>query len=125
MINKAILVGHVGQDPEVKHIDSGDAVCSFSLATSEKWNTKDGEKKERTEWHNITLWRRQAEVAGEYLRKGSKVYIEGSIRYEKYQDKDGNDKYATKIVGQRMIFLDSKGSKKQDNTPLTDDDLPF
>lgn len=109
-INKVILVGNLGQDPETRYMPSGGAVCSFSVATSESWTDKQsGQKQERTEWHSISVFGRLAEICGEYLKKGSKVYIEGSLRTDKYQDKQtGQDRYSTKIVAREMQMLDSR-----------------
>ncbi|MCK4950941.1 MAG: single-stranded DNA-binding protein [Gammaproteobacteria bacterium] len=105
-INKAIIVGNVGQDPEVKYMPSGSAVAELSVATTESWKDKQtGEKQERTEWHRITFFGKLAEIVGEYVRKGSQVYVEGSIRTEKWQDKSGNDRYTTKIIANEMQML--------------------
>ncbi|WP_324317848.1 single-stranded DNA-binding protein [Povalibacter sp.] len=109
-INKVILVGNLGKDPEVRYMPSGKAVTSFSIATSESWTDKStGDKQERTEWHNIVLFDKLGEIAGEYLRKGSQVYIEGSLRTRKWQDKEGKDRYTTEIVGRDMQMLGSRG----------------
>jgi len=98
-INKVILVGTCGKDPETRYMPSGGAVTSISIATNESWkDKKTGEKQERTEWHNVTFFNRLGEIAGEYLKKGQQVYIEGSLRTEKWQDKSGNDRYTTKII---------------------------
>lgn len=105
-VNKAIIVGNVGQDPEVRYMPSGSAVAEVSVATSEQWKDKQsGEKQERTEWHRVTFFGRLAEVVGEYVRKGSQIYIEGSIRTEKWQDKQGQDRYTTKIIANEMQML--------------------
>jgi len=110
-VNKVILVGNLGKDPETKYMPSGDCVCNFSLATSESWNDKQsGEKVEKTEWHNIVMFRRLAEIAGEYLRKGSQVYIEGKLKTRKWQDKNGNDRWTTEIEAREMQMLGSRGS---------------
>jgi single-strand DNA-binding protein len=110
-VNKVILVGNLGADPEVRYLPSGGAVTNITLATSESWKDKQsGQTQERTEWHRVVLFNRLAEIAGEYLRKGAKVYIEGSLRTRKWQDKNGQDKYTTEIVGSEMQMLDSKGS---------------
>lgn len=106
--NLVILVGTLGRDPETKYMPSGNAVTSFSVATSESWKDKSGEKQESTEWHNITMFGKLAEIAEKYLKKGSKVYLEGKIKTEKYQAKDGTDKYITKIVCHELQMLDSK-----------------
>jgi len=105
-VNKAIIVGNVGQDPEVRYMPSGSAVAELSIATSEQWKDKtSGEKQERTEWHRVTFFGRLAEIVGEYIKKGSQVYVEGSIRTEKWQDKQGNDRYTTKIIANEMQML--------------------
>lgn len=109
-VNKAILIGHLGKDPEVRYMPSGEAVANVTLATSETWKDKNGEKQEKTEWHNIVFFRRLAEIAGEYLKKGSQVYVEGRITTEKWQDKEGKDRYTTKIVASEMKMLDKKSS---------------
>ena len=109
-INKAILIGHVGQDPEVKYMPSGKAVCNISVATTESWNDKNsGEKVEKTEWHRVVLFHRLAEIAGEYLRKGSQVYVEGRLQTRKWQDQSGGDRYSTEIVANNMQMLGGKG----------------
>ena len=140
-VNKAIVVGRLGNDPEVRYAASGSAVANISVATSEQWKDKNsGEKQERTEWHRITLFGRQAELAGEYLKKGSQVYIAGRIETSKYQDKEtGSDRWSTKIVAREMQFLDSRGGggdsqsassaspPQRDSGPSGDfdDDIPF
>jgi len=109
-INKVIIVGNLGVDPEVRYLPSGGAVTNISVATSEGWKDKEsGEMKERTEWHRIVFFNRLAEIAGEYLKKGSKVYVEGRLQTRKWQDKDGADRYTTEIVASEMQMLDSKG----------------
>ena len=140
-INKVILVGNLGQDPEVKYTAGGAAVTTLSLATSESWKDKDsGQDQERTEWHRVVLWRRLAEIAGEYLKKGSKVYIEGQLQTRKWEQ-DGQTRYTTEVIGRDMQFLDSRGAGSQDNSyndmnqdmgsqdvpdsGITDDDIPF
>jgi single-strand DNA-binding protein len=141
-INKVILVGNLGQDPEVKYTAGGAAVTTLSLATSESWKDKDtGSDQEKTEWHRVVLWRRLAEIAGEYLKKGSKVYIEGQLQTRKWEQ-DGQTRYTTEVVGRDMQFLDSRGGSSSDsssyedtsqdtgsqNLPdsgITDDDIPF
>ena len=110
-INKVILIGNLGKDPEMRSMPNGEPVTNFSIATSESWKDKaTGEKKERTEWHNIVIYRRLAEIAKQYLHKGSKVYIEGSLRTRKWQDKEtGKDRYTTEIIANEMQMLDGKG----------------
>lgn len=107
-INKVILIGNLGQDPELRYMPQGGAVANFTIATSESWTDKaTNEKKEQTEWHRIVIYQRLAEIAGEYLRKGSKVYIEGKLKTRKWQDKDGSDRYTTEIVANELQMLDS------------------
>ena len=111
-VNKVILVGNLGNDPETKYTPSGSAITNLSVATSESWKDKQtGEAQERTEWHRVVGFNRLAEIMGEYLRKGSKVYIEGQLRTRKWQDKDGNDRYTTEIVARDMQMLDSRGEQ--------------
>lgn len=104
-VNKAIIIGNLGADPEVRYMPSGDAVANLSIATTDKWKDKDGEKQERTEWHRVNAFGRLAEIMGEYLKKGSQVYIEGSIQTRKYTDKDGVEKYSTEIRATEMKML--------------------
>jgi single-strand DNA-binding protein len=105
-INKVILVGNIGKDPETRYMPNGKAVTNFSVATSESWTDRtSGDKQERTEWHNVVLFEKLAEIAAEYLKKGSQVYIEGSLRTRKWQDKEGKDRYTTEIVGRDMQML--------------------
>jgi len=109
-INKVILIGNLGQDPEVKYMPNGGAVTNVTVATSETWKDKNtGEQKENTEWHRVVFFRRLAEIAGEYLKKGSKVYIEGRLQTRKWQDQSGNDRYTTEIIANEMQMLDSRG----------------
>ena len=143
-INKVILVGNLGQDPEVRYLEGGTAVANFPLATSENYTDRSsGEKKTITEWHNVVLWRGLAEIAEKYLKKGNQVYIEGKLRTRKWQDKDGHDRYTTEIVGDSMQMLGRKddnsssdtaqqskssgtsSSAQIDNEPSETDDLPF
>ena len=107
-VNKVILVGNLGKDPEVRYLDSGVAVANFSLATTENYKNKQGEKVSQTEWHNIVLWRGLAEVAEKWLKKGSSVYIEGKIRTKKWEDKEGNTRYNTEILADNMTMLGNK-----------------
>lgn len=104
-VNKAILIGNLGKDPEIRHLEGGVAVARFPLATSETFKDRNGDRQERTEWHNIVLWRGLAEIAEKYLRKGQSVYIEGRIRTNNYQDKDGIQRYSTEIVADNMTML--------------------
>lgn len=140
-VNKVILVGNLGKDPDLRFMPNGDAVCNFSIATTENWKNKDGQKQEKTEWHNIVLYRKLAEIAGEYLKKGRPVYLEGRLQTRKWQDKDGADRYTTEVVADQMQMLGSKDSNeapaKPASTPQTGsyeadggfdtmpDDIPF
>ena len=113
-INKVILIGNVGQDPEVKYMPSGGAVTNISVATSESWKDKNtGQPQERTEWHRVVFFNRLGEIAGEFLKKGSKVYIEGSLRTRKWQAQDGTDRYTTEIVANEMQMLDGRSGDNQ------------
>jgi single-strand DNA-binding protein len=146
-VNKVIIVGNLGADPDVRYLPSGGAVTNISVATSESWKDKDsGQTQERTEWHKIAMFSRLAEIAGEYLRKGSKVYIEGSLRTRKWQDKNGQDRYTTEIIANSMQMLDGRGTSQggepagmpaaqyESSAPMAadqslpndfDDDIPF
>jgi single-strand DNA-binding protein len=137
-VNKAILIGNLGKDPELKYTPSGKAVASFSLATTERWTGQDGQKNEATTWHNIVAWGKQAEIMKEYLAKGKQVYIEGRIDNRSYEDKEGNKKYISEIVVTNFQFLggrpsEDKGSSGGGTAPMpeastasaNDDDLPF
>lgn len=110
-VNKVILVGNVGKDPETRYLEGGTAVCSFSLATSETYRNRDGEKVTNTEWHNVVLWRGLAEVAEKYVRKGSQLFIEGRIRTRSWDDRDGNKRYTTEIVGDNMQMLGKRSDE--------------
>lgn len=134
-LNKVMLIGNLGKDPEVRYTASGQAVASFNLATSEKFKNKSGDWEERTEWHRVTLWARLAEIAGEYLSKGKTVYIEGRLQTREYE-KDGIKRYTTEIVGEKMQMLSPKGERRGDSSagpaaggydepPFQDDDIPF
>ncbi len=107
-VNKVILVGRLGKDPETRYMTNGEAVTNVTLATSENWKDKNGEKQEKTEWHNLVFYRRLAEIAGEYLKKGSQIYVEGKLQTRKWQDKEGKDRYTTEIVINEMQMLGSK-----------------
>jgi len=116
-VNKVILVGRLGKDPETRYMPSGEAVTNATLATSETWKDKSGEKQEKTEWHNLTFYRRLAEIAGEYLKKGSMIYVEGKLSTRKWQDKDGKDRYTTDIIVGEMQMLSGKsGSSSYEST---------
>ncbi|BBL72096.1 single-stranded DNA-binding protein [Methylogaea oryzae] len=109
-LNKVILIGNLGADPEVRYMPNGGAVATLRVATTDAWKDKQtGQQQERTEWHRVTFYQRTAEICGEYLRKGSKIYVEGQLRTRKWQDKDGQDRYTTEIVGDQMQMLDGKG----------------
>jgi len=134
-LNKVMLIGNLGKDPELRYTTSGVAVATFTLATNESWRDQDGNTQERTEWHNIVAWRKLAEICGEWLKKGKKIYIEGRIQTRSYDDKNtGTKRYVTEIVADNMIMLDSKGasepapvgSSEQTSQPAAvADDLPF
>lgn len=140
-LNKVMLIGNLGKDPEIRYTTSGQAVASFSLATTEKFkNKQSGDWDEKTEWHRVTLWGKLAEIAGEYLAKGKTVYIEGRLQTRKWTDRDGNDRYTTEIIGDRMQMLGGKGDAgsrradtgavsdtvvSYDEPPFQDDDIPF
>jgi len=144
-VNKVILVGNLGRDAELRYTPGGAAVSKFSLATTETWNDKSGQKQERTEWHNIDIWGKQAETLTEYLRKGKQVYVEGRLQTDEYTDKEGIKRKSTKIRGDRIVLLGSAGGGRgggyareeamapahapsggdAPSEPLTDDDIPF
>ena len=109
-VNKVILIGRLGKDPETRYMPNGEAVTNAALATSENWKDKSGEKQEKTEWHNLVFYRRLAEIAGEYLKKGSQVYIEGKLQTRKWQTKEGQDRYTTEIIVSEMTMLGGKSS---------------
>ncbi len=109
MINKAILIGNLGADPEIRYTQSGTPVATFNVATTERWKGQDGQMQESTEWHRIVAWNRLAEICGEYLNRGSKVYIEGRIKTRKWQDQNGNDRYTTEIIAREMKMLTPRG----------------
>ncbi len=111
-VNKAILVGNLGRDPEVRYMPDGGAITNISIATTDNWKDKGGEKQERTEWHRVVFFGKLAEIAGEYLKKGSQVYVEGRLQTRKWQDKDGNDKYTTEVVASDMKMLGSRAGSE-------------
>ena len=124
-INKVILVGNLGADPETRYMPSGSAVTNLSVATSESWKDKQtGEQKERTEWHKVAMFNRLAEIAAEYLRKGSQVYIEGKLRTRKWQDRDGNDRWTTEIIADEMQMLGGRGGGGGGSMPMNQDSGP-
>jgi single-strand DNA-binding protein len=121
-VNKVILVGNLGNDPEIRYSQGGAAITNISVATSEAWKDKQtGQPQERTEWHRVVFFNKLAEIAGEYLRKGSKVYVEGSLRTRKWQDKEGVDRYSTEIVANEMQMLDSRGAGQGGGPQSADD----
>lgn len=139
-VNKVILIGNLGKDPEVRFTTNGRAVARFPIATSEVWNDANGNRQERTEWHNIIVWGKQGETCAQYLAKGRQVFVEGSIRSRSYDDKSGNKRYVTEIVAQRVRFLGGGGgtrvapeaegeaqseSSASSEAPSLDDDIPF
>ena len=107
-VNKVIIIGNLGRDPEVRYMPDGGAIANISVATTDTWKDKSGEKQERTEWHRVAFFGKLAEIAGEYLKKGSQVYVEGSLRTRKWQDKEGKERYTTEIVADRMQMLGSR-----------------
>jgi single-strand DNA-binding protein len=140
-VNKVILIGRLGKDPEVKFTQGGKAVARFSLATDEAWKDQSGERQQKTEWHNIVAWDKLADICGQYLTKGKQVYIEGRLQTRSWEDKEGNKRYTTEIRADNMVMLGSKGEgsggggerHEQSSTPsggpmggeITDDDVPF
>jgi single-strand DNA-binding protein len=142
MINKVILIGNLGADPEIRYTQSGTPVANFNVATTERWKGQDGQMQEQTEWHKVVAWKRLAEICSEYLSKGSKVYIEGKLQTRKWQDQNGNDRYSTEIVARDMQMLSPRGAGSgggesygggsgganefpQEPPPNTGDDVPF
>ncbi len=139
-VNIAIVVGNLGKDPEVRFTQSGRAVANFSVATSDSWTGQDGNRQERTEWHNIVVWGKQAELCGQYLAKGRQVFVQGRIQTRSWEDKTGNTRYTTEIVAQRVQFLGGAGGARASQetqeqgfgepspsfqSPPIDDDIPF
>ena len=127
-VNKVILVGNLGKDPEVKYLDNGVAVANFSLATTENYKNREGERVSQTEWHNIVLWRGLAEVAEKYLKKGANIYIEGKIKTRKWEDKEGVTRYSTEVLADNMTMLGGRPTSSEDKideTSKSEDDLPF
>lgn len=139
MVNKAIIIGNLGRDPELRFTASGRAVARFTVATSERWTDQQGQRQERTEWHNIVVWGKQAEACGQYLAKGRQVYVEGRITNRSYDDKDGNKRYISEIIAREVRFLGSAGGASRVQEPAftppagedagpppeADDDIPF
>lgn len=124
-VNKVLLIGRLGKDPDVRHTQSGSMVANVSIATSEKFKDKAGEKQEKTEWHNVVFFGKLAEVVEQYLKKGSQAYIEGRLQTRKWQDKDGNDRYSTEIVAHEMKMLGGKDKPEKEAEPKPDAGLPF
>lgn len=137
-VNKAIIIGRLGQDPDIRHTQSGQAVANLSVATSERYKDKSGQQQEQTEWHRVTLWSKLGEIAQQYLKKGDLVYIEGKLKTRKWTDKDGQDRYTTEIIGSELRMLGGKSESnttqqsyqqpKPNTAPIADnvdDDLPF
>lgn len=127
-MNKAILIGNLGADPELRYTTGGTAVCNFNLATNEKWTDKSGAKQEKVEWHRIVVWDKQAESCKEYLSKGRQVCVEGKLQTRQWEDKDGVKRYTTEVVAQRVEFLGGKGEgggRRDEPPPVDDDEPPF
>lgn len=135
-VNKVILVGNLGRDPEIRYTQTGTPVTNFTMATSERWTDPSGEKREKTEWHRIVVWGKQAEVAAEYLRKGRQVYIEGSLQTREWTDREGNKRYTTEVRAQRLQLLGRPDDRQGQATPAAEeevaepggygeDDIPF
>lgn len=132
-VNKAILVGNLGGDPEVRSTTSGTAVCNFSLATNEAWTDKQGNKQQRTEWHRIVAWGKLADICGQYLSKGSQIYLEGRIETNEWTDRDGNDRKDKQIVATQLVMFGNASAEAHDpnvdydpyKDSVTDDDIPF
>ncbi|MEW6470056.1 MAG: single-stranded DNA-binding protein [Bacteroidota bacterium] len=136
-VNKVILIGNLGKDPEVRHLEGGATVCNFPLATTETYKDKNGQRQEQTEWHNIVLWRGLADVAEKYLKKGSQIYLEGKLRTRSWEDKEGNKRYTTEVVGESFTMLgkpraseenNNQQNQQRDTQPVVNngsDDLPF
>jgi single-strand DNA-binding protein len=132
-VNKVILVGNLGKDPELRYTPSGQAVSTFTLATNRKWKDREGQMQDQTDWHNIVSWGRQAEIAKEFLKKGSPVFLEGRIQYRSYNDRDGNKRFITEVVVQNMQMLGRKGTEPDyqapeeadHERPPSDEEVPF
>ena len=124
-VNKVILIGNLGKDPEVRYLDNGVAVANLSLATSENYKNKQGERVSQTEWHDVVLWRGLAEVAEKYLKKGSSVYVEGKLRTNKWVDKDENTRYKTEVLADKLTMLGRSQNQEQSTESTSEDDLPF
>ena len=116
-VNRVILIGNVGRDPEVKYSADGNAIANLSLATSEQWKDKSGAKQEKTEWHRVSFFGKLAEIVGEYVKKGAQIYVEGRLQTRKWQDKDGQDRYTTEVVADRMQMLGARAANGNDPAP--------
>jgi len=134
MLNMAQIIGHLGRDPEVRYTPEGTAVANLAVATNETWKDKDGAKQERTEWHRVVVWGKQAEIAREYLTKGRQIYVEGSLQTRQWDDKDGQKRYTTEIRCQRFVMLGGRGGESERTAPepempedpaYNDDNIPF
>lgn len=136
MLNKATIIGHLGRDPELRHTGGGNAVANFSIATTERWKDRNGEKQEKTEWHNVVAWGVLGENCDKYLHKGSKAYVEGRLQTREWEDREGQKRRTTEIVAMNVVFLDPKGSSDRGGgggggrsnyqpPPPDDDDVPF
>ena len=133
-VNKVILLGNVGKEPDTRYLPNGDAVTNISIATTESWKDKNGDKKDQTEWHRVVFFKKLAEIAGEYIKKGNPVYVEGKIQTKKWQDKEGVDRYTTEIVADKLQLLGGRQSETPDvpvarksgkSVASMDDDIPF
>lgn len=136
-LNKVVLIGNLGADPELRYTQSGQAVCNFRLATTERWNDRNGTQQEHTEWHRVNVWGKQAESCGDYLRKGRQVYVEGRIKTREWEDKDGNRRWTPEVTADRVLFLGPRddstatsGDRGRNSgghgvPPLDDSDIPF
>lgn len=130
MLNKVMIIGNLGRDPEVKYTATGTAVATFNVATTERFKGKDGQMQDQTEWHRVVAWARLAEICGEYLHKGSRVYIEGKLQTRKWTDQNSNEKYTTEIIAREMKMLDLRGGLENGSQdfpplPMTGDEVPF
>ena len=125
MVNKVILIGRLGRDPEIRYSGDGVAIANFNLATSEKWTTQDGQKNEKTEWHKIVAFRRLAEICGEYLSKGQLVYIEGKLQTRKWEDQDLNKRWTTEVIANQMQMLGGGSSSAKPESNREEDEIPF
>lgn len=131
-VNKVILIGNLGRDPELRSTASGNLVANFPIATTEVWTGKDGQKQERTEWHRIVVWGKQAEICNQYLVKGKQVFVEGTLQTRSWEDRDGNKRYTTEVKGLRVLMLGKPEGKRSTEEPAppadtdySDDDIPF